>query len=205
MILIGRVRAHYGPLCWFAIVMTKLFCRNSLDPMSGPASFLFMQELPLWDESSLLLLISATRRRMRQVAWHWLAPHNVTPQQYTVLMVLSERPGISLREVAELVWVDNPTTSRILKNLQDRGLVEAVTDPSHGRRLKLTLSEKGAALALSLRQLRRNMIDGIETGLSEDEGRQIRKTLRHLMSNLARMEEGFVPGQFPSTAPRRGH
>ena len=165
-----------------------------------------MQELLLWDESSLLLLISATRRRMRQVAWRWLAPHEVTPQQYTVLMVLSERPGISLREVSELVWVDNPTASRILKTMQDRGLVVAGSDPAHGRRLKLTLSAKGTALAQSLRQLRRNMIDGIETGLSEDDGRQIRKTLRHLMSNLARMEEeGFAPGRLPPPATRRGH
>ncbi len=141
---------------------------------------------------------------MRQVAWRWLAPHNVTPQQYTVLMVLNEQPGISLREVAELVWVDNPTASRILKMLQDRGLVLAETDPGHGRRLKLTLSKKGAVLAQSLRQLRQNMIEGIETGLSEAEGRQIRKTLRHLMSNLAQMEEqGFAADQLSATASRQ--
>ncbi len=165
-----------------------------------------MQELPLWDESSLLLLISATRRRMRQVAWRWLAPHDVTPQQYTVLMVLSERPGISLREVAELVWVDNPTASRIIKIMLERDLVVAETAPGHGRRLRLTLSAKGAALAQSLRQLRRHLIEGIETGLSEDDGAQIRKTLRILMSNLARMEaEGFTPDQLPATPPHRGH
>lgn len=165
-----------------------------------------MQELPLWDESSLLLLISATRRRMRQVAWQWLAPHGVTPQQYTVLMVLSERPGISLREVAELVWVDSPTASRIMKNLQDRGFIESSRDHGHGHRLKLALSAEGATLADSLRQLRRGMIDGIETGLSEDEGRQIRTTLRHLMANLARMEqEGFAMAQPPSAAPARRH
>ncbi len=174
--------------------------------LNCPVSFLLMQELPLWDESSLLLLISATRRRMRQVAWRWLAPHGVTPQQYTVLMVLSERPEISLREVAELVWVDSPTASRILKNLQDRGFVESTADRGHGHRVKLTLSAEGAALAESLRHLRRGMIDGIETGLSEDEGRQIRKTLRLLMSNLARMEDqGSAPSQLPSTAHQQGH
>jgi len=165
-----------------------------------------MQELPLWDESSLLLLISATRRRMRQVAWQWLAPHGVTPQQYTVLMVLSERPGISLREVAELVWVDSPTASRILKNLQDRGFVLSTTERGKGHRLKLALSTEGATLADSLRQLRRGMIEGIETGLSEDEGRQIRNTLRHLMANLGRMEEeGFAKGQPPTMPPPRRH
>ncbi len=165
-----------------------------------------MQELPLWDESSLLLLISATRHRMRQMSWRCLAPHHVTPQQYTVLMVLFERPGVSLREVAELVWVDSPTASRILKNLQDRGLVAARVDPAHGRRLQLALSPAGTALAQSLRQLRRNMVEGIEQGLSDAEARQIRTLLRHLMTNLARMEaEGFASDALPSKAPQEGN
>ncbi len=163
-----------------------------------------MQDFPLWDESSLLLLISATRRRMRQVAWRWLAPYEVTPQQYTVLMVLSEKPGISLKEVAALVWVDNPTASRILKTMQERGLVVAEPDPNHGRRLKLLLTEKGDALAQSLRRLRRHMIKGTEVGLSEEDGRQIRKTLRQLMSNLARMEaEGLPPANLSPATPQR--
>lgn len=165
-----------------------------------------MQELPLWDDSSLILLISATRRRIRQLAWRWLAPHEVTPQQYTMLMVLSERPGISLRELAELAWVDNPTASRILKHLQGRGQVAVDADPCHGRRLRLSLTAEGATLARSLRQLRRSLIEGIEAGLTEEEGRQIRRTLRLLMSNLARMEaEGIMAEALPAGSARPGN
>ena len=162
-----------------------------------------MQDFPLWDESSLPLLISATRRRIRQVAWRWLAPHDLTPQQYTVLMVLAEKPGRSLREVAELVWVDNPTASRILKNLQARGFVVAGSDPSHGRRLQLTLSAEGLALAQSLRQIRDTMIEGIESGLTQHDDLQIRQTLRKMMSNLVQMEAEGFPEEKPPGTPTR--
>lgn len=142
---------------------------------------------------------------MRQVSWRWLAPHALTPQQYTVLMVLSEKPGLSLRQVAELVWVDSPTACRILKNLEDRSFVVATPDRGHGRRLKLTLSPAGLALAASLRQLRKTLIEGIEAGLTEDECHQLRRTLRRMMSNLAQMEaEGFLDGLLPALSGPRG-
>ncbi len=159
-----------------------------------------MQDFPLWDESSLLLLISATRRRIRQVAWRWLAPYDVTPQQYMVLMVLLEKPGLSLRELAELVWVDNPTASRIVKNLQERGLVEVSADPGHGRRLKLGLTSAGKDLATSLRRVRKCILDGMEVGFSASDSEAVRKSLRRVMVNLANLERDGIPAEIIETA-----
>ncbi|WP_285573342.1 MarR family winged helix-turn-helix transcriptional regulator [Geothrix limicola] len=129
---------------------------------------------------------------MRQVAWRRLAPFGLSPQQYQLLMAMSEKDGRCHGDLARCTWMDKPTASRILRTLQDRGLVRAEADPSHGRRVLFTLEPAGEALVASLQGFRQYMREGMEQGLPEGDRAQLRSVLASVMDNLDRMEAELI-------------
>ena len=105
------------------------------------------------EKAPLGQLIAAARRRLKQSAWAMLAPHGLTPQQYWILMVLLEHGPHSLHDLAQKVWIDDPTACRIVKALVDRGLLLSGPDPRHGRRVLIQLSPQSEGLEQTLRDL----------------------------------------------------
>ena len=58
-------------------------------------------QLPFaWEDASLPLMITVVRSRLKQVTWKFLAPHGLTPQQFQVLRVLDDSPGLCHGELA---------------------------------------------------------------------------------------------------------
>ena len=113
-----------------------------------------MQLPPTWKTESLPHIINATKSRMRQVAWRRLGPLGLTPQQYQLIMAVAEQDGRCHGDLAKCTWMDKPTASRILRTLQDRGLVRAEADPSHGRRILFHLEPQAEVLLEGLQGFR---------------------------------------------------
>ena len=148
-----------------------------------------MQLLIPWDEASLPLMLTVVKSRMRQVSLKLLAPYGITPQQYQVLRVLSEKPGLCHFELAGALGLDKPSATRLLQGVQRKGWVESRPHPGHKRKLCLGLSAEGLALVGRLTQFRKTMREGLEKGLDEGERKAIRALLLKLRTNLDRMEE----------------
>ncbi|MFE6836814.1 MarR family winged helix-turn-helix transcriptional regulator [Streptomyces sp. NPDC057705] len=70
----------------------------------------------------------------------------VTVPQYTALLWLSEKPGISAAGLARLCGVTPPTMNTVLKNLQERGLIERTPHALHGNVLETRLTDEGRAV-----------------------------------------------------------
>ncbi|MCY0927736.1 MarR family transcriptional regulator [Streptomyces sp. H27-H1] len=70
-------------------------------------------------------------------------PAAVTVPQYAALLWLSEKPGISAAALARLCGVTPPTMNTVLKNLQERGLVERTPHELHGNVLETRLTDEG--------------------------------------------------------------
>lgn len=152
-----------------------------------------MQLLIPWDEASLPLMLSVVRSRLRQVAWRLLAPYGVTPQQYQVLRVLWDAPGVSHGELAGALGLDKPTTTRMLQILQRKGWVAVRPHPGHGRKLCLELSAEGLDLVERLAPFRQQMREGLEAGLDAGQRQAIRDLLFVLKENLDRIDEAIPP------------
>jgi len=148
-----------------------------------------MQLLVPWETASLPLMLTVVRSRLRQVSWRLLAPYGVTPQQYQVLRVLSDTPGLCHGELAGALGLDKPTATRMLQNLQRKGWVDVLPHPCHGRKLRLELSPAGQAMVDSLGEFRRTVREGLEQGLDEDERKAVRALLHKLKLNLDRLDE----------------
>jgi len=67
----------------------------------------------------------------------------VTGPQRLVVRIIGRFPGIPSGHLARLLHVHPSTLTGIVKRLERRGLVRKRTDPRDGRRLLLSLSNKG--------------------------------------------------------------
>lgn len=75
-----------------------------------------------------------------------LAAHDVTEQQWRVIRVLGETSPLDATEVAERACVLAPSLTRIIKALEDRGLITRERDANDGRRALLAIAPAGLAL-----------------------------------------------------------
>ncbi|MFE5536780.1 MarR family winged helix-turn-helix transcriptional regulator [Streptomyces sp. NPDC056492] len=75
-----------------------------------------------------------------------LKPAAVTVPQYAALLWLSEKPGISAAALARLCGVTPPTMNTVLKNLQERALIERTPHEWHRNVLETRLTEEGRAV-----------------------------------------------------------
>ncbi|WP_330332405.1 MarR family transcriptional regulator [Streptomyces sp. NBC_00536] len=75
-----------------------------------------------------------------------LKPAGVTVPQYSALLWLAENPGISAAALARLCGVTPPTMNTVLKNLQERGLIERSPHEWHRNVLETRLTDEGRAV-----------------------------------------------------------
>jgi homoprotocatechuate degradation regulator HpaR len=75
-----------------------------------------------------------------------LADHDVTEQQWRVLRALSEAGQLDATEVAEKAFILAPSLTRMLRSLEERGLITREKDEADGRRVLLALAPAGQAV-----------------------------------------------------------
>ncbi|RVU36523.1 MarR family transcriptional regulator [Hwanghaeella grinnelliae] len=90
-------------------------------------------------------LLRRAMRRMTQIYDDALRPFDLKLTQYSLLVNLINRPGISITDLADLLETDRTTLSRNLGPLQKRGLI-ATESAASGRRRKLTVTDEGKSL-----------------------------------------------------------
>lgn len=84
---------------------------------------------------------------------------DLTFPQWRVLVVVGEHlHGATLSEVAARVGVTLPATSRQLRRLARRGMVEIVPDPADRRALRARLTPDGRAVRNAIMAYRRSRI-----------------------------------------------
>ena len=143
-------------------------------------------------------LATAVRRRLKHVVASRLVPYDLTLQQFWVLLVLLEQGACSLHPLAQQVWMDDPTASRVVKMMVGRGLLEAKPDPRHGRRILISLAPSTIPLAQELRGVAAEIKSSMVAGLHPDQQAVLRQGLLAMLANL----DGLLVG-IPSIGPDR--
>jgi DNA-binding MarR family transcriptional regulator len=152
-------------------------------------------------DAGLGTLAAAVRRRLKYVVGSRLAPHNLTLQQFWVMLVLLEQGPMSLHPLGQKVWMDDPTASRVVKAMVARGLLLAQADPNHGRRILISLTPGALPLARELQLLAAELKAGLVAGLDADQQAALRHGLRAMISNLDDMLLGIPsPGSGAAAA-----
>jgi DNA-binding MarR family transcriptional regulator len=84
-------------------------------------------------------------RRVTQIYDDALAPHGLTIGQMGLLASLRRREGIGVGALAQRLSADASTVSRLLKPLENMGLIAIEADPDDGRAKCVRLTDSGYA------------------------------------------------------------
>lgn len=143
-------------------------------------------------------LAAAVRRRLKHAVAAQLTPYGLSLQQFWVILVLMEQGATSLHTLAQQVWMDDPTASRVVKGMVARGLLTTRPDPKHGRRILINLSPEALPLARELQLLADGMKSALVAGLDQGQQSALKHGLRTMIANLDAMLAGL-----PASAEER--
>ncbi len=136
------------------------------------------------------LLIGAVRRRIKQAVGSRVRGYDLTGQQFWMLVAIYEHPGYSLGQLAAHVRMDKPTASRVVFALMNRKLVTVRGDAADRRRACLYLKPAGATIAKELHGLAAAVRVAVVEGLSVAEQTALRTSLRKIIANMDRFQNG---------------
>ena len=113
-----------------------------------------------------------------------LEPHDLTLTQYKVLKFLLINPQGTIRQVdiEEHFYIRNPTVTRILQNLERKGLIERQINPQDSRSKVICLTEKAKAMEKLLYQLGDELENRLTSNLTHEDKRELLRLLKKLLS-----------------------
>ena len=136
----------------------------------------FSQSLPM----ALLRAREAVMRRFRP----GLRNHGVTEQQWRVLRALAHSGPLSITQLANATCLLAPSLSRILPDLEKRGLVRRKQADADLRRSVITLEPKGLRLIATHAPRSEEIYGEIEAHFGAERLAQLFALLRELEASL---------------------
>lgn len=82
-----------------------------------------------------------------------LAQIDISPAQFSVLVVISANSGLSQAELAATLGIERARLARLLHRLQGRGLIQRLESSDDGRRHALQLTSQGRTLLTRAKML----------------------------------------------------
>lgn len=93
----------------------------------------------------------------------------VPPPGVIILLTLAENQPMSMQELAALISRDKSQISRLVRDLDDKGLVLRAADPDDARVNLLSLTSDGTALLARKQQMMTSLIADLLAPLDETE------------------------------------
>lgn len=152
----------------------------------------FSKSLPM----SLLLAREAVMNRFRPV----LHMFNITEQQWRALRALSSITEIEVMELARVTSLLAPSLSRILRDLEARGLVDRRPAPGDLRRSLISISPNGLKLIDAVAPYS----ESIYAEIAETFGKQNMDMLQQLCRELTQSLGALAPVCYPDAEPGDG-
>lgn len=123
--------------------------------------------VPQQIDEQLCFAIYSTMLGLNKVYRELLKDLDITYPQYLVMLVLWERDGLTVGEIAERVFLDSPTVTPLLKRLEAAGLVSRDRSPQDERQVLITLTPAGHGLRQRASHLPQCIVDASDTELAE--------------------------------------
>lgn len=113
-----------------------------------------------------------------------LKKHNTTLSQWFVLYYVNQYEGLTQRELANHMSITEPSTGRLVGDMEYDGYLDRKQE-DHDLRIKtLTLTEKGKKLYKKLEPIVVKFKDDTVAGIDENELSVIRSVLDQMVANV---------------------
>jgi len=122
----------------------------------------------------------------------------LTPTQYSVLALVRVRGPLGLAELTELEGLNPTMLSRIVKVLDERGLIRRLPDPSDMRAARVAVTPEGEQTHERVREQRTQVLAECMEGLPP----RIAETLLAAVPALEELAEALKPQHRPAHVPR---
>ena len=109
------------------------------------------------DTPDLMFLLHDVARLLRHEADKRASMHGMTRAQWVILFWLQRQPGLSQKELSEILEVEPITVARLIDRLEGRGMVERRPDPKDRRIWRLHLLPPAAPVLAELHTERADM------------------------------------------------
>lgn len=118
-------------------------------------------------QRDLLFLLHDVARLLRVDADKRARAHDMTRAQWGILIWLERQPGLSQKELSEILEVEPITVARLIDRLEARGMVERRPDPKDRRIWRLHLCPPAYPVMLEIDRQRTLMRDLLTDGLAD--------------------------------------
>jgi len=131
-------------------------------------------------------LLDRTARRVKQYAQQRFKEmgFNITVDQWLVMKHLYEHGEMKQNALAELIFKDNPTLTRIIDLLCDKRLMQRTMHQADRRSFLVSLTKEGKKKVEQLKPKIKDVRFKAWEGLTERDFNQFKKTLNTIYQNL---------------------
>ncbi|WP_346772428.1 homoprotocatechuate degradation operon regulator HpaR [Chelativorans sp. AA-79] len=124
--------------------------------------------MPRLTRRSLTIALLRSREKLMSRMRPLLASHNITEQQWRVLRAINEEQEVDATDVAQRSCIMAPSLTRILRHLEERGLIARRRDVNDGRRTMLSMTDKGVRLIAEVAPESRRIYGDVRARFGEE-------------------------------------
>jgi len=140
-------------------------------------------------DSDLFFLLHDVARLIRVAADKRARVDGMTRAQWALLIALFRNPGVSQKEVADLLEVEPISVGRLVDRLERNGLIERRPDPADRRIWRLNLTAAAGPVLKRIGVQRAELAEMIGAGVPDEMRATMLEGLTRMKTNLLNQSE----------------
>lgn len=136
-------------------------------------------------ETALGFLLNQAGAIVRDRTAAALAPLDLHPRVFGVLLLIGHEPGVTQTEASQRLRIDRTTMSQLVNDLSDRKLIKQAVSPDDRRNRRLHLTAQGTRTLRRAAALAEEVERDVTAGLSRADSAALKSTLAQLLQTLS--------------------
>lgn len=182
------------------LIMTDMAHGPPAKPIASPPPY---QDREPRFHRDILFLLHDVARLLHVDADKRARAHGMTRAQWGILIWLERQPGISQKELAELLEVEPITVARLIDRLEGRGMVERRPDPKDRRIWRLHLLPPAHEVLREISHQRNDMTRTVSRGIPPETLDTMIEALLRMKSTMTQDAQSARRGAQPTDADTR--
>lgn len=135
-------------------------------------------------------LINLLARKSQGYITDLMRPFGLTAAEHPFFMALLHNEGITQERLTALVGVDKSATARVVKSLEEKGILLRIQDDADRRQNLLFPTARAKAMAEDVKAALTRFNNLLTEGMDDDETAVLLRTLLKMVDNLDRGRQG---------------
>jgi len=116
-----------------------------------------------------------------------LEPFGLTASCWCVLMVLFENGSLTQKEIADILFVETPTITKMLDNLSKRGFVVRTPHANDRRAFTIQLTKKALSMKNKILTIGDNFMCSVKSNISDSDMNSVKTLLKVFLKHKVRI------------------